>query len=91
MDQSLVHTFSWRNSYGPMVLKVLQKLPPTLVLVHGWLFPGVFGWGRRSETQHDKKDKAAGLVPNRVGGRSSRMVWHLRLDPPGANEEACGQ
>ena len=39
MDQSLVHTFSWGNSYGPMVLKVLQKFPPTLVLVHGWLFP----------------------------------------------------
>ena len=28
MDQSLVHTFSLENSYGPMVLKVLQKLPP---------------------------------------------------------------
>ena len=39
MDQSLVHTFSCGNSYGPMVLKVLQKFPPTLVLVHGWLFP----------------------------------------------------
>ena len=39
MDQSLVHTFSWGNSSGPMVLKVLQKFPPTLVLVHGWLFP----------------------------------------------------
>ena len=47
MDQSLVHTFSWGNSYGPMVLKVLQKFLPTLVLVHGWLFPvqGPF-WGR---------------------------------------------
>ena len=40
MDQSLVHAFSWGNLYGPMVLKVLQKFPPTLVLVHGWLFPG---------------------------------------------------
>ena len=39
MDQSLVHTFSWGNSYGPMVLKVLLKFPPTLVLVHGWVFP----------------------------------------------------
>ena len=39
MDQSLVHTFSWGNSYGPMVLKVLLKFPPTLALVHGWLFP----------------------------------------------------
>ena len=35
----LVHTNSWGNSYGPMVLKVLQKFPPTLALVHGWLFP----------------------------------------------------
>ena len=43
MDQSLVHTFSWGDSYGPMVLKVLLKFPPTLVLVHGWLFP--VGWG----------------------------------------------
>ena len=33
MDQSLVHTFSWGNLYGPMVLKVLLNLPPTLVLV----------------------------------------------------------
>ena len=39
MDQSLVHTFPWGNSYGPMVLKVLQKLTPTLALVHGWPFP----------------------------------------------------
>ena len=39
MDQSLGHTFSWGNSYGPMVLKVLLKFPPTLALVHGWLFP----------------------------------------------------
>ena len=39
MDQSLVHTFSWGNSYEPMVLKVLLKYTPTLVLVHGWLFP----------------------------------------------------
>ena len=27
------------NSYGP-ALKVRQKFPPRLVLVHGWLFPG---------------------------------------------------
>ena len=39
MDQSLVHIFSWGNSYGPMVLKVFLKSPPTLVLVHGWLQP----------------------------------------------------
>ena len=35
----LNHTFSWGNLYGPMVLKVLLKFPPTLALVHGWLFP----------------------------------------------------
>ena len=28
-----------RNSYGPMVLKVLQKFPPAPAPVHGWLFP----------------------------------------------------
>ena len=39
MDQSLVHMNSWGNSYGPMVPKVLLKFPPTLALVHGWLFP----------------------------------------------------
>ena len=27
MDQSLVHTFSWGNSYAPMVHKVLLKFP----------------------------------------------------------------
>ena len=27
MDQSLVYTFSWGNSYGPMVLKVFLKFP----------------------------------------------------------------
>ena len=49
MDQSLVHTFSWGNSYGPMVLKVLLKFPPTLVLVHGWLFPARFERVRQVE------------------------------------------
>ena len=48
MDQSLVHTFSWGNSYGPMVLKVFLKFPPTLVLVHGWLFPAFIGNGRNT-------------------------------------------
>ena len=28
MNHSLVHTFSWGSSYGPMVLKVLLKFPP---------------------------------------------------------------
>ena len=46
MDQSLVHTFSWGNSYGPMVLKVLLKFLPTLALVHGWLFPDGAKLGR---------------------------------------------
>ena len=41
MDHPLVHNFSWGNSYGPMVLKVLLQSPPTLVLVHGCLFSGV--------------------------------------------------
>ena len=43
MDQSLVHTFSWGNLHGPMVLKVLLKFPPKPVLVHGWLFPVLLG------------------------------------------------
>ena len=28
MDQSLVHTFSWKKLYGPMVLDVFLKFPP---------------------------------------------------------------
>ena len=31
--------------YGPMALKVRQKFPLRLVLVHGWLFPASF-WRR---------------------------------------------
>ena len=58
MDQSLVHTFSWGNSYGPMVLKVLQKFPPTLVLVHGWLFP----------VSSRKKAQKTDLADSRSGG-----------------------
>ena len=51
MDQSLVHIFSWGNSCGPMVLKVLLKFPPTLALVHGWLFPGSSRILRRNALQ----------------------------------------
>ena len=47
MGRSLVHTFSWGNSYGPMVLKVLLKFPPALVLVHGWLFSETPGGERK--------------------------------------------
>ena len=50
MDQSLVHTFSWGNSYGPMVLKVLLKFLPALALVHGWLVP-------EKVTQHLRGDR----------------------------------
>ena len=44
MDQSLVHTFSlgkfvWTN--GP---ESSSKVSPTLVLVHGWLFPLSLVW-----------------------------------------------
>ena len=34
-----------------MVLKVLLKFPPTLVLVHGWFFPGIFEVKRRQPTR----------------------------------------
>ena len=64
MDQSLVHTFSWGNSYGPMVLKAFLKFP-TLALVHGWLltafcvpsdpeiteFNGIFRGGRSDQNR----------------------------------------
>ena len=41
MDRSSVHTFSWGNSYGPMVLKVLLKFPPSICTVG---FQGVSSW-----------------------------------------------
>ena len=41
------------NSYGPMVLKVLLKFPPTLALVHGWLFPAIENAGWRFSWLHD--------------------------------------
>ena len=52
MDQSLVHTFAWGNSYGPMVMKVPLKFPSTLALVHGWLFP-VGPWGKRGKSSQN--------------------------------------
>ena len=61
MDQSLVHTFSWGNSYGPMVLKVLRKFPPTLVLVHGWLFPAFKGKSKENGIQKPRQTKRCGF------------------------------
>ena len=43
MDQSLVHTFSWGNSYGPMVLEVLQKFPPHTGIGPWMAFPSFGG------------------------------------------------
>ena len=37
MDQSLVHTFPWGNSYGPMVAKVLLKFPPPHTGIGPWM------------------------------------------------------
>ena len=51
IDQSLVHIFFWGNSYGPMVLRVFLKFPPTLALVHGWLFPGKVHFTLRKHTK----------------------------------------
>ena len=56
MDQSLVNTFSWGNSYGPMVLKVLPKFAPTLGLVHGWLFPDSMNALRHDSSNDDDED-----------------------------------
>ena len=58
MDQSLVHTFSWGTSYGPMVLKVLLKFPPTLALVHGWLFPEMTKISQIPEVDNFRKQSA---------------------------------
>ena len=65
MDLSLVHTFSWGNSYGPMALKVLQKFHPTLALVHGWLFPALTSVSKR--------------VPGIYGKRGLERGWQKRL------------
>ena len=47
-DQSLVHTFSWGISYGPMVLRVLLKFP--LHCIGPWMaLPSIywFCWGKK--------------------------------------------
>ena len=59
MDQSLVHTVSCENSYGPMVLKVFLKFPPALVLIHGWAPP--------SEKNGKEVRVLKGAVPQLVG------------------------
>ena len=68
----LVHTFSCGNSYGPMVLKVLQKFPPTLALVHGWLFPEV---SRVFPECHKEMLGPEGPESLPVAGRWDRKVW----------------
>ena len=70
MDQSLVHTFSWGNLNGPMVPKVLLRFPPTLVLVHGWLFPERLF--RRSVTRIDMHCQQQSAEP--VGADQSSAV-----------------
>ena len=52
----MVHTNLGGNSHGPMVLKVFQNFPPTLVLVHGWLFPEDFGDPRSSSRIFRNRD-----------------------------------
>ena len=89
MDQSLVHTFSWGNLYGPMVLKVLQKFPPTLVLVHGWLFPAFAHFLRKKcgfphFCQKGRKGagvKGAGVANCRIfrSAVPSVVVWSILL------------
>ena len=71
MDQSLVHTFSWGNLYGPMVLKVLQKFPPTLVLVHGWLSPVKYPL-RRNYYQNNSVNIFSCNCPGAITGFSCR-------------------
>ena len=39
MDRSLGALFSGESLYGLIALKVRQKFPLRLALVHGWLFP----------------------------------------------------
>ena len=63
MDQSLVHTSSWGNSYGPTVLKVLLRFPPTLALVHGWLFPEQDRRIRSDDSLKKFAEKCAGNLP----------------------------
>ena len=73
MDQSLVHTFSWGNSYGTMVLKLLLKFPLALVLVHRRHFPGqpflrtmpsLFLWRVANRHRNRKRIVAAGRGRN---------------------------
>ena len=59
MDQSLVHTFSWGNSYGPMVLKVLQKFPP-YTGIGPWMAPP------REASKGNKADDVDSESPIRI-------------------------
>ena len=64
-----------------MVLKVLQKFPPTLVLVHGWLFPETWrvagrlsGMFRRSASLAIPHLKSFAAIPSVSLGQQCRMV-----------------
>ena len=70
MDQSLVHTFSWGNLYGPMVLNVLQKFP----LHWYWSMDGYSqGIPKNLSSQVFKKR----LLQKSEGNFSNRIPWWI--------------
>ena len=72
IDQSLAHTFS-RNPYGPMVLKVLLKFPPTLVLLPWMALPSFCAsdYLKATKVSHvqGKRQESVGI---------SNRLWTLR-------------
>ena len=78
IDQSLVHTFSWGNSYGPMVLKVFLKFPPTLALVHGWLFPDL----SHTPSTAEEIPENSGNTPEKLSELFLEMHSRARLGSP---------
>ena len=83
MDQSLVHTFSWGNSYGPMVLKVLQSFP----LHWHWSMDGYSqDWssdGRNSEVRASERRDSEGRQNHalRLCGRVSTVLFGKNAFP----------
>ena len=66
-----------------MVLKVLPKFPPTLVLVHGWLFPvsgrkGTAGGERKKGTKIQPKVFLTEVFGSPLGSWTSAPSGHGR-------------
>ena len=74
MDQSLVHTFSWGNLYGPMVLKVLLKFPPYTGIGPWMALPSLLPIGGRWPLWGWGAGRLEGIVAHDCGYPLSRYT-----------------